>query len=61
MELEDLPRPKSNMVIGENLETISIAELEQRVVTLDSEINRIRAEIAKKQASKAIAANFFKN
>lgn len=61
MELEDLPRPPANMVIGENLDAISIAELEQRIVNLDSEINRIRAEIAKKQASKAAAASFFKS
>jgi uncharacterized small protein (DUF1192 family) len=60
MDMEDLPRPKMQMVIGENLDTISIAELEHRIVTLDSEITRIRAEIAKKQASKATADNFFK-
>ena len=58
---DDRPKPKPNMVIGENLDPISIAELEQRVVTLDSEIARIRAEIAKKQASKSVAAGFFKN
>ncbi len=60
MDPEDLPRPKLNMVIGENLDAISITELEQRIVSLDSEILRIRTEIAKKQASKAAAAGFFK-
>ena len=60
MDPEDLPRTKANMVIGENLDAISITELEQRIVSLDSEILRIRAEIAKKQASKAAAASFFK-
>lgn len=60
MDPEDLPRPKLNMVIGENLDVISITELEQRIVSLDSEIQRIRAEIAKKHASKAAAASFFK-
>jgi uncharacterized small protein (DUF1192 family) len=61
MDLENEPRAKPSMVIGENLDAISVAELEQRIIDLDSEINRIRAEIAKKQASKAAAAAFFKN
>ncbi len=61
MELDDQPRRPTNMVIGENLDAISIAELEHRIVSLDSEIHRIRAEIAKKQASKAAAASFFKS
>ena len=61
MDLENEPRPRPIMVIGENLDEISIAELEQRITTLDSEILRIRAEIAKKQAGKAAAASFFKN
>jgi uncharacterized small protein (DUF1192 family) len=60
MDLENEPRPKPKMVIGENLDEISIAELEQRITDLDSEILRIRAEIAKKQAGKAAAAAFFK-
>ncbi len=60
MDLENEPRPKPNMVIGENLDDISVAELEQRVSALDSEIARIRAEIAKKQSSKAAAAAFFR-
>jgi uncharacterized small protein (DUF1192 family) len=61
MDIEDRPQPKPNMVIGENLDSISITELEQRIVSLDSEISRIHAEIAKKQASKAAAASFFKS
>jgi len=61
MELDDLPKKKPDMVIGENLEAISVAELEQRILLLESEIARIRADIAKKQASKAAAASFFKS
>ena len=60
MDLENEPRPKPQMVIGENLDAISIAELEQRIIALDSEIARIRAEIAKKQVGKAAADAFFK-
>ena len=60
MDLEEAPRKKPNMVIGENLDDISVAELEQRIVVLDSEINRLRVEIAKKQATKAAAASLFR-
>jgi uncharacterized small protein (DUF1192 family) len=42
MDFENEPRPKPNMVIGENLDDISVTELEQRIINLDSEINRIR-------------------
>lgn len=61
MDLDDQPKRKPEMVIGENLDSISIAELEHRIVTLDSEIVRLRTEIAKKQASMAAAASFFRN
>jgi uncharacterized small protein (DUF1192 family) len=57
---EDLPRKAPNMVIGENLDAISSAELEQRIVILESEITRLRAEITKKKASVAAASSFFK-
>lgn len=60
MDMDEAPKPKANMVIGENLDAISVAELEQRIVGLEAEIARIRAEIAKKQASKEAAAAFFK-
>ena len=60
MDMDEMPRPKANMVIGEALDVISVAELEQRVVELEAEIARIRAEITKKQASKSAAAAFFK-
>ena len=60
MNEEDLPKRKAHMVIGENLDAISVAELEHRISDLEFEIHRIRAEIAKKQASKAAAATFFR-
>ncbi len=60
MDLDEAPKKKANMVIGENLADISVAELEHRLIVLDSEINRLRGEIAKKQASKAAAASLFK-
>ena len=57
---EDVPKRKMDMVIGENLDAVSVAELEHRISVLESEIQRIRAEIGKKQASKAVAATFFR-
>jgi uncharacterized small protein (DUF1192 family) len=60
MNDEELPKRKVDMVIGENLDAISIAELEHRILALEAEIQRIRAEIAKKHASKASAATFFR-
>ncbi len=60
MDMDDLPKPRANMVIGENLDPISIAELEQRIESLEAEIARVRLEIAKKHAGKSAAAAFFK-
>ena len=61
MDLDDAPKKPTNMVIGENLDAVSVAELEQRIQALESEIIRLRAEIAKKQASRNAADAFFKN
>ena len=61
MDMDELPKERPDVVIGENLDAISITELEHRILILESETNRLRAEIAKKQASKAAAASFFRN
>jgi uncharacterized small protein (DUF1192 family) len=61
MEPDDLPRKPAGLVIGENLDAISLAELEHRIQALESEISRIRAEIQKKLASKNAADAFFRN
>jgi uncharacterized small protein (DUF1192 family) len=61
MDLEDLPRPKPQIVVGEPLDTISLEELQRRVIDLEGEIARIRSEISRKQASKAAADAFFKS
>jgi uncharacterized small protein (DUF1192 family) len=57
---EDRPAIKREMVIGEILDTISVTELEQRIHQLEAEIVRVRAEIARKTASKSAAEAFFK-
>ncbi len=35
MDLDDAPKKPANMVIGENLDAISVAELEQRIQALE--------------------------
>lgn len=60
MDIEDMPQPKASMVIGENLDAVSVAELEHRIVVLEAEIKRVRDEITKKQVGKAAAVAFFK-
>ena len=58
---EDLPAKKPSLVVGEDLALLSVAELEQRINVLESEIARVRETIAAKQSSKATAASFFRS
>lgn len=60
MDLDDLPKPKPQMVIGEKLDNMGLAELEQRLVALAEEITRVRAEMARKQSGRAAADALFK-
>ena len=52
-------RPKAH-VIGEDLSTLSLEELEHRVALLEAEIDRLKAAHAAKSASRVAAAAFFK-
>ena len=61
MSFEDLPKKKSEVVVGENLDLLSVSELEQRVQALESEIVRTRTAIESKQASKHAADAFFRS
>jgi uncharacterized small protein (DUF1192 family) len=61
MDLEDLPKKKPDILVGENLELMSVAELEHRVTVLESEIARVKAVITQKQASKNAADAFFRS
>lgn len=61
METDDKPRTTPGHTIGENLDAISVAELEQRVQALESEISRLRDEIRRKLASRSAADAFFRN
>ena len=61
MEPDDLPRKKPVITVGEPLDMISLAELEQRIADLESEIARVKAMIASKWASKNAADAFFRS
>lgn len=62
MDWDDIrPKPpKAAASVGENLETLSVAELEARITLLEAEIERTRAELAKKRAHESAAAALFK-
>jgi uncharacterized small protein (DUF1192 family) len=61
MDLDDLPKKQPDMVIGENLDRLSVAELEHRIQALESEIVRVKAAIASKQATRSAADAFFRS
>jgi uncharacterized small protein (DUF1192 family) len=62
MDWDDLvpKKPAKGTAIGESLETLSVAELEQRVAELKREIERVEGELAKKRAHEAAASALFK-
>ena len=61
MSFEDLPKKPAGVTLGENLDLLSVSELEQRVADLEQEIRRVKAAITSKQASKNAADAFFRS
>jgi uncharacterized small protein (DUF1192 family) len=62
MDAEDVaPKRKPEIVVGEDLALLSVAELEHRIQVLEAEITRYKDSIAGKQASKTAADAFFRN
>ena len=57
---DDRPKPKAGIAAGDDLSSVSIAELEQRVVALVAEIERTRAEIDRKKKIQAAATDLFR-
>jgi uncharacterized small protein (DUF1192 family) len=47
-------------MIGENLDKLSVGELEARIAAFEAEIARVRAEITRKKAHNAAAESLFK-
>ena len=63
MDLDDLLPPKkpSGTAIGDNLQTLSVAELEKRIADLEAEIARVRVELDRKRQHEAAARALFKS
>lgn len=58
---ELLPKKKApDVVLGEDLSTMSAHELEHRIALLETEVARCREAIASRHATKAAADTFFK-
>ena len=61
MDWDDLkPKPKPSVTLGEDLTTLSVAELESRIAALQGEIERVKTELGAKKAHEAAAAQIFK-
>jgi uncharacterized small protein (DUF1192 family) len=61
IEDDDKPRKKVTHEIGQDLSLLSVEELNERILLLNSEAERLQAAAAKKRASKEAANNFFKS
>jgi len=61
MSFEDPPRKPTGVMIGENLDLLSVSELEQRLQALEAEMERVRAVLQSKRASKSAADAFFRS
>lgn len=61
MDWDDLaPKPKKAVTLGEDLRTLSVAELTERIAALREEIARVEGELGAKKAHEAAAAAIFK-
>lgn len=61
MDWEELkPKSKAAVSIGDDLKSLSLAELEERILALTGEIERVRGEIARKKAHNSAAEDLFK-
>jgi uncharacterized small protein (DUF1192 family) len=57
---DDRPKKKISHEIGQDLSLLSVRELDERIVLLQSEIARLEANKAGKQALRQTADQFFK-
>jgi uncharacterized small protein (DUF1192 family) len=57
---DDKPRPKPTHDLGQDLSTLSVHELDERIELLKSEIARLTEARGRKEASKNAASAFFK-
>jgi uncharacterized small protein (DUF1192 family) len=57
---DDRPKKKITHEIGQDLALLSVKELGERIEIMRAEIARLEADIAKKNASRSAADQFFK-
>jgi uncharacterized small protein (DUF1192 family) len=60
MDWDEKPKPAKSIAVGDDLEALSVAELDARITALEGEIERVRAECSKKKARQDAAAALFK-
>ena len=64
MDWDDIRKPSpgdQRVVVGENLERLSIADLEHRIAALEGEIELVRGELKARRDHEARAASIFKS
>jgi uncharacterized small protein (DUF1192 family) len=60
--LEEKPRPRPFAhELGQDLSTLSVSELEERMELLEREIERLKEARSRKEASRNAASAFFKS
>jgi uncharacterized small protein (DUF1192 family) len=57
---DDLPKKKVVHEMGQDLALLSVGELTERITLLKDEIGRLEAEMARKNATRSVADQFFK-
>ncbi len=57
---DDRPKKKLAHEIGQDVSLVSEGELAERIALLDGEIERLKAEVAKRRASRSAADAVFK-
>jgi uncharacterized small protein (DUF1192 family) len=60
-EDDDKPRKKITHELGQDLSLLSVEDIEERIAALAAEIERLKADAAKKRASRDAANAFFKS
>lgn len=60
MDADEPRRKPADIVLGEDISTLSAHELERRIARLEEEIARCRAAIAARHATRSAAEDFFR-
>ncbi len=63
MAIDDDDKPKRKIAheIGQDLSTLSVEEIGERILLLTGEIERLRMAETRKRATRDAASNFFKS